>query len=127
MSVGLAAVRGPAERAIGHQDPLDEDIHVAVTVPLADPSFLLDIAGHKLFGITWRHWYYDPSNPVAEEPPEGHYLRAMWDLWDQINVTADPAEQDELFRQILDIWIEELPMVGIVGEFPRPSIVKKGL
>lgn len=40
-------------------------------LPLADPSFFLDIAGHKLFGIAWRHWYYNPDNPVAEAPLKG--------------------------------------------------------
>lgn len=51
----------------------------------------------------------------------------MWDLWDQINLTADTEQQNTLFQRVLDIWLEELPMVGIVGEFPGLFIVKNGL
>jgi hypothetical protein len=32
-----------------------------------------------------------------------------------------------MFRQILDIWAEELPMIGYVGERPALIIVKNGV
>ena len=37
------------------------------------------------------------------------------------------AKRNELFKQLLDVWAEELPMVGILGELPQPLIVKNGL
>jgi peptide/nickel transport system substrate-binding protein len=52
---------------------------------------------------------------------------AAWALWDQIQAEADPAKQNELFFQILDIWAEELPMVGYLGEGPTLIIVKDGV
>jgi len=33
----------------------------------------------------------------------------------------------DLGWQILDIWARELPIVGYLGEFPKPFIVKNGL
>lgn len=64
---------------------------------------------------------------IAEEPPQGHWIRDIWALWDQIAVEADRAEQTRLFKQILDIWAGELPMIGFLGELPAPVILKNGL
>ena len=38
----------------------------------------------------------------------------------------DEVKRNELFFQILDIWAEELPMVGFLGEAPTLIIVKNG-
>jgi ABC-type transport system substrate-binding protein len=45
---------------------------------------------------------------------------------DQINMEPDDARRNELFAQVTDIWAEELPMIGILGELPSPAIVKNG-
>ena len=39
----------------------------------------------------------------------------------------DSAKRDELFAQILDIWAEELPMIGFLGESPALIIAKNGM
>ena len=39
----------------------------------------------------------------------------------------DPDTQTAMFHQILDIWAEELPMIGYLGERPAPIIVKNGV
>jgi peptide/nickel transport system substrate-binding protein len=73
---------------------------------------------------TWRN--LGPDDPAAVEPPKDHFIWKLWDLWDQISAEADPAKQNALFFQILDIWAEELPMIGILGETPAFVIVKNG-
>lgn len=64
--------------------------------------------------------------PNASKPPEGYFIWKIWDLWDQIAVEPSPDKQNELFRQILDIWAEEVPMVTLLGEMPALAIVKSG-
>ena len=67
------------------------------------------------------------SDPNAEEPPADHWIRDIWAVWDQIEVEPDSDKRNELFTQILDIWAEELPMVGYLGESPALIIVKNGV
>jgi peptide/nickel transport system substrate-binding protein len=75
------------------------------------------------YGTFWS----DPTNPSAVEPPADHYIWKIWEIWDKITVEADPDKQNELFFQILDIWAEELPMIGVLGEMPQLVIVKNGI
>lgn len=70
---------------------------------------------------------FDPTLPNAEEPPADHFIRKIWDIMDQVNVEPDEAKRNALFNQVLDIWAEEIPMIGILGELPAPAIVKNGL
>jgi hypothetical protein len=39
----------------------------------------------------------------------------------------DPEAQNQLFFQILDIWAEEVPQPGYLGQKPGLIIVKNGL
>ncbi|MCB0071674.1 MAG: ABC transporter substrate-binding protein [Caldilineaceae bacterium] len=67
------------------------------------------------------------ADPNSEAPPEGHWMWDIWDLWDQVRSEPDPDQQTALFQQILDIWAEELPMVGYLGEGPALIIAKNGV
>jgi peptide/nickel transport system substrate-binding protein len=75
------------------------------------------------YGTFWS----DPTNPAAVEPPADHFIWKIWEIWDKITVEADPDKQNELFFQILDIWAEEIPMIGVLGELPSLCIVKNGI
>jgi peptide/nickel transport system substrate-binding protein len=72
--------------------------------------------------------YYNngPSAPGAVKPPDGHFINKIWDIWAKVSAEPDPAKQNALFFQILDIWAEELPMIGVLGELPSFCIVKNG-
>ncbi|MBX3010584.1 MAG: ABC transporter substrate-binding protein [Caldilineaceae bacterium] len=75
----------------------------------------------------WGRWYRDNNDPNGTPPPDGHFLWQQWELWGQALVEADEAKRNELFKQILDIWAEEIPAVGIVGELPGPIIISRDL
>lgn len=132
-AVGIKVTYSLVERSLNYEHVAANTLESGLSdtsravLPLADPAFFLNISGHKHFGIAWCHYYLDPTQTTAEAPPEGHYLYRMWDLWDEIRRTADLDRQNAMFREILDIWIEELPMIGILGEFPEPFIVRNGL
>jgi peptide/nickel transport system substrate-binding protein len=75
----------------------------------------------------WAYFKLEPSNPNAVTPPEGHWIYTIWKIWDEeIAIEPDPAKQTAAFKKILDIWATELPMIGILGEQPAPTIVKNG-
>lgn len=67
------------------------------------------------------------EDPNGEEPPEGHWQWTLWDLSDKIAVEPDEAKRNEMFWQVLDIWAEEIPLIGLLGQMPSPAILKNGL
>jgi len=75
----------------------------------------------------WGIWWNKPDDPNAEKPPEDHWIWNIWNTWDEIEQTVDPDKQNELFYQLLDVWAEELPMIGFLGNAPSPCVVKNGL
>lgn len=75
----------------------------------------------------WGRWFRDNNDPNGAPPPDGHFLWKQWDLWSQALVEPDEAKRNELFKQILDIWAEEIPVVGIVGELPGPIVMSREL
>lgn len=97
-------------------------------IPLADPQIWVKHRNinDRPWANAWTAWKLDPSNPIAARPPEGHWIWDIWNIWDQVRTTADADKQVELFKQILDIWSEELPSVGFFGELPRLVVVKNG-
>lgn len=81
----------------------------------------------RSWGCAWSLYRQNPETPNAEPPPEGHWLWEIWRLFDAIWQEADEARRQEMFFQVLDIWAEELPCIGVVGQFPAQVIVKNGL
>ena len=63
----------------------------------------------------------------TEAAPNDHWIRQIWALEDQTNVEPSDARRNELFAQILDIWEQEVPMIGYLGESPSLIIVKNGI
>jgi peptide/nickel transport system substrate-binding protein len=75
----------------------------------------------------WGRWYRDRDDPNGAAPPDGHFLWEMWEIWAEAVVEPDEATRNSLFAQIMDIWAEEVPVVGIVGELPGPIIAHSDL
>ncbi len=101
--------------------PMDRNL-----VPLSDPRIFVGMAVDRPFVNTWRAWRQDPTDPIAEEPPADHWIRTIWNLWDEVQRTADEATQYALFTQILDIWATELPCIGLFGDLPQLVVVRNG-
>ncbi len=97
-------------------------------IPLADPQVWTKHTNidDRPWCNAWTAWYLDPTNPIAEEPPEGHWIWDIWGYWEQLQQTVDAEGQKELFFKILDIWAEELPSIGLYGDFPILVPVKNG-
>jgi peptide/nickel transport system substrate-binding protein len=97
-------------------------------IPLADPQVWIKHTNidDRPWPLAWTAWYMDPNNPIAEQPPEGHWMWDIWAAWEEIQQTPDPEMQKELFWKVLDIWSEELPSIGLYGDIPIPIPVKNG-
>jgi peptide/nickel transport system substrate-binding protein len=106
------------ERLAGPR-PADNDFDVADWVAngganadiLINPVFfvpLSSLSSHALLYAKWRQ-----SGGTQGEEPTGD-MRTVSDLYDQILVTADPAKQDELMRQILEINKKNFWVMGVV-------------
>ena len=75
----------------------------------------------------WLLLHRAKPNANAVKPPDGHWICEIWKIWDEeVAVEPDPAKQTAAFKKILDIWATELPMIGLLGEQPAPTIVKNG-
>jgi peptide/nickel transport system substrate-binding protein len=75
----------------------------------------------------WSYYYLDPTNTNAVKPPDGHFIYNIWKIWDEeVSIEPDTAKQTAAFKKILDIWATELPMIGLLGLQPAPTIVKNG-
>jgi peptide/nickel transport system substrate-binding protein len=96
-------------------------------VPIVDPAFFLGTGLDRPWAEAWGRWRVDPEHPSAEEPPADHWIRTIWEIWDQIELEPDEDTRTEMFFQILDIWAEEIPQPGFLGEKRSPIIVKNGM
>jgi len=96
-------------------------------MPIITPWIFTGTMIDRPWACAWGHWYNNPENPVAERPPDGHWIWDIWHIWESINLEPDEQARNKLFEGILDIWAEELPMIAYLGEFPAPIIVKNGI
>jgi peptide/nickel transport system substrate-binding protein len=98
-------------------------------VPLADPQDWTKYTNidDRPWINAYTAWYMDPSHPIAEKPPEGHWIWKIWGYWEELQRTPDEPTQVELFHKLLDVFYEELPYPSFFGDFPRPILVKNGL
>ena len=135
--VGIKAQYKYAERSLFYEHCKANEVEAnnwqmdRTVLPLAAPgNFTADeygVAVYRPWAGAWTMWRSDHTDPNAEEPPEGHWIWDIWALSDEIKVEPDSTRQNALFEQIMDIWIEELPAIGLLGQLPQIVIVKNGL
>jgi peptide/nickel transport system substrate-binding protein len=131
-AVGIKATYKYFERSLYTEHYQANEIEAAwwggdrTVLPIAAPIIFIGTQPDRPWAVAWGYSRDDPNNQVAEAPPEGHWIWTIWKIWDEIASEADLAKQSELFTQILDIWAEELPMIGYLGESPALIIAKNG-
>jgi peptide/nickel transport system substrate-binding protein len=77
---------------------------------IVSPYYYFPYQVNSKFCPLWAEWY-NSGGVSGEEPPEAP--RQQLDLYDQIKVTADPAEQTRLMNEILAIAREQFYHIGI--------------
>jgi len=130
--VGIKCAYKGVERSLYQEHYAANEIEMAywggdrTVLPLVAPIIWTCRQPDRPWGCAWALWDADHDNPNGEEPPAGHWVWTIWELWDKVVAEPDPDEETALFKQILDIWAEELPQIGHLGEAPAPIIVKNG-
>jgi peptide/nickel transport system substrate-binding protein len=131
--VGVKATYKYAERSLYTEHFTANDIEAAwwggdrTLLPLAPLAVIFrGYQTDRPWACAWGIWLQDPGNPTSEKPPEGHWIWDIWNTWDEVAREVDPQKQTDMFYKILDIWAEELPMIGFLGQQPSPVIVKNG-
>lgn len=89
---------------------------------LVNPSRYFPQFNGSHFAVRWAAWYINPDDPFAEEPPEP--TRRQMELYDQVKQSSDPARQEELMREILQIAKEQFYLIGVVLPANGYGIVK---
>lgn len=130
--VGIKCAYKGVERSLYQEHYAANDIEMAywggdrTVLPLVAPIIWTCRQPDRPWGAAWALWDRDPTDPNGEEPPAGHWVWDIWALWDKIVAEPDPDKETQLFFQILDIWAEQLPQIGYLGQSPAPIIVKNG-
>jgi len=133
-AVGIQMTTRTMDRALSIQMADTNETQMTTTwfarnvVPLCDPTPWTKYAGpaERPIFAAWSAWYVDPNDPIAEKPPDGHWVWDLWGPWEEIQQTADADRQKELFFSILDVWAEELPCPSYYGDMPVLCPTKNG-
>lgn len=133
-AIGIKAAYKYAERALYTEHYENNDIEAGywggdrTVLPLVPEAIIFrGVQPDRPWACAYAAFWNTPEEPAAEEPPADSFVKKIWDIWDEVTVEPDPDKQTEKFTEILKIWAEEVPMVGILGETPSPCIVKNGL
>ena len=133
-AVGVKATYKGFERSLYEEHHGANEIEAAwwggdrTVVPLVNPTIWTCEQPDRPWAAGWAHWRNSGgTSPAGVEPPAGHWVWTIWEIWDAIKIEPDADKQTAMFYQILDIWAEELPMIGYLGERPAPIIVKNGV
>lgn len=76
---------------------------------ILEPTWYFPFSVESNFAEAWQYWYN--GDPRGEEPSDA--ARRQMELYDQIKVTVDTAEQNELMAELLQIAADEFYAIGI--------------
>lgn len=93
---------------------------------ILEPRWYFPFSDESWYAEAWQSWYNNPSGEGAltapEEPPAE--VKEQMELYEQIKMSGDPAEQAELMNQILEIAADQFYAIGISLTPPGYGIVK---
>ncbi len=78
---------------------------------LLDPRYYFPANIESVYALLWAKSLYDPGAADALEPPPA--VKRQQDLYRELQRSADPALQDRLFAEILEIAADEFRVIGI--------------
>jgi ABC-type transport system substrate-binding protein len=89
-----------------------------------DPGEYLGTTLEKPIWPGWALWWTSPDDSNAVEPPEGHFVRELWDIWSKCEVERDVEKRNQLFQEFLAVWAREVPTIGFLNA-PAAWVAKK--
>jgi peptide/nickel transport system substrate-binding protein len=92
---------------------------------ILDPRYYLPANIESVYALLWAKQLYEPGAADALEPPPA--IKRQQDLYIELQRSADPATQDELMMEILEIAANEFRVIGISLPPNGYGIAKTGL
>jgi peptide/nickel transport system substrate-binding protein len=108
------------------------DINMEWDVPF-EPTLVADINLYvpyysdisPLFGIKWKQWA-NSGGAEGEEPPD--WAKRMFDLAKEWKTVIPGSERyTEIGKELVKLNLENMTLVGTIGELPKPVVVSKRL
>ncbi len=92
------------------------------------PSFLVDAIRYvpMSYGTeTWRQWglWYASGGKAGKEPPREEFKELMR-LYDTARTTPNQAERDAAAKKIVDLWADNIYVIGTVSFTPFMRVAK---
>ncbi|MEZ5275067.1 MAG: ABC transporter substrate-binding protein [Opitutaceae bacterium] len=100
-------------------------------VPIWDPTPFVPFSGGGLHAPLWAIWFesrfrasHHMAAPEVEPPPEGHFIRRIFDNY--LKAMTAPSREEGLryFQEILETTSEELFMVSIASPPPAIAVIR---
>ncbi len=131
--IGIEMTPNVIDRSLGQQrlEALEHDANVWGAPggigfgTLLDPRNFVPVHGHSRYGYAWYRYWVNPDDPIAQKPPEP--VLKQFELYRQVNATADPEKQRELMLQIMDIAADMFYCMGISKPAPAYGIANMKL
>lgn len=108
------------------------DINMEWDVPY-EPTLVADVNLYvpyysdisPLFGIKWKQWY-NTGGKEGEEPPD--WAKRMFDIAKEWKtVLPGSPRYVELGRELIKLNLENMTIVGTIGELPKPVVISNRL
>ena len=108
------------------------DINMEWDVPY-EPTLIADVSLYTpyyseispLFGVKWKQWWIS-NGASGEEPPA--WAKRMFEIAKEWKTVVPGTERYmELGRELVKLNLENMTIVGTIGELPKPIIVSNRL
>ncbi len=89
--------------------------------PVVDPRYFIPYSNSSIHAIGYVQWYRSKGAKGPKPPPDMEKaVRLYW----KISETPDEEEQIRLFREILRLDIDNLWVIGTIGDVPHIFLVR---
>ncbi len=103
-------------------DVIVEDFPGGARDALLRPTPWVPMHHNAAYGIPWYDWHRGEG---GEEPPAN--IMRQFELWEQVNATADTEKRLEAMRQILENAADEFHNIGVAVPLSQYGIVSNNL
>src|SRR5690606_39508662 len=85
----------------------------------ADPRRMMGDDGYAAEHFKW----YETAGAEGVEPAADHAIRDVWKYWDEASEAASVEVADAAVNKMIDTFVRNAWVIGVVGEEPAPIIV----
>ncbi|EJX27041.1 extracellular solute-binding protein [Thermotoga sp. EMP] len=127
-AVGVKVLLQQRERSLWFARLESGKIQIGVQgIGAANLLFDGDYSGSLFAPLSYKWYTSGKKEGVGIKPEEGSVLWRFYELRDQIAKVVDPNKRDQLAKELVDLFKENLWFVGWVGETAVPFVVNKNL